>query len=156
MKTAGASDCRKSSIMEKVAQINSTVKVSSTFSKVAGSRGGAPRRPPQRAKSPFISKNGAKGEKCESISRGGVGEVSFTRSHSPFNGADLLNLQNVPVERFGQSNAPKLFVQFVQNRYLFRQTDAPAVKTAGAYFLYYRIKRTKAAKISKEAKSFQV
>ena len=32
----GASACRKSSKMKKVAQINSTVKVSSTFSKVAG------------------------------------------------------------------------------------------------------------------------
>ena len=35
----------KNSITKKVVQINSTVKVSSTFSKVAGSRGGAPRRP---------------------------------------------------------------------------------------------------------------
>ena len=66
------SACRKSHKIKKVAQINSTVKVSSTFSKVAGSRGGAPRRPPQRAKFPLFQKNGARGEKCESISRGGV------------------------------------------------------------------------------------
>ena len=58
--------------MKKVAQINTKVKVSSTFSKVAGSRGGAPRRCPQTAKSPYFKKNGARGEKCESISRGGV------------------------------------------------------------------------------------
>ena len=40
-----AAVCRKSNKMKKVAQINTKVKVSSNFSKVAGSRGGAPRRP---------------------------------------------------------------------------------------------------------------
>ena len=50
------SACRKSNKIKKVAQINSTDNVSSTFSKVAGSRGGAPRRPPQRAKSPYFKK----------------------------------------------------------------------------------------------------
>ncbi|MGN0637784.1 MAG: hypothetical protein ACI4J0_05390, partial [Huintestinicola sp.] len=48
------------------------VKVSSTFSKVAGVKGTAsPCRRPQTAKSPLSSKNGARGEKCDSISRGG-------------------------------------------------------------------------------------
>ena len=63
--------------MKKVAQINTKVKVSSTFSKVAGSRGGAPRRCSAIVNKvyceiPLFQKNGARGEKCESISRGGV------------------------------------------------------------------------------------
>ena len=48
-----------------------------------------------------------------------------TRPPPLFTYPSKLTLQNVPVERFGQSNSPKLFVQFVQNRYLFRQTECP-------------------------------
>ena len=49
-----------------------------------------------------------------------------TTNAPPFNGADLLKLQNVPVERFGQGNSPVLFVQLVQTKYLFRQSKISA------------------------------
>ena len=48
-----------------------------------------------------------------------------TRPPPLFTYPSKLTLQNVPVERFGQSNSPKRFVQFVQDRYLFRQTEPP-------------------------------
>ena len=114
--------------MKKVAQINTKVKVSSTFPKVAGSRGGAPRRCPQTAKSPYFKKT-EQGVRNAKAFRGGA-----TTTAPPFNGADLLNLQNVPVERFGQNNSPKLFVQFVQDQYLFRQTEPPSERSDGGDF----------------------
>ena len=46
---------------------------------------------------PLFQKNGARGEKCESISRGGVGEVCFTRSPSPF----YIPKQTYPPKRSG-------------------------------------------------------
>ena len=75
--------------MKKVAQINSTVKVSSTFSKVAGSRGGTPRRCSAIVNKVYceiplyFKKNGARGEKCESISRGNVVKLA-SPDRSPF------------------------------------------------------------------------
>ena len=104
--------------MKKVAQINSTIKVSSTFSMLAGFQRAAPfGRPPQRAKSPYFKKT-EQGVRNAKAFRGGA-----TTTAPPFSGTDLLNFQNVPVERFGQSKSPKLFVQFVQTKYLFRQSE---------------------------------
>jgi len=45
------------------------------------------------------------------------------KTASPFNVRTLLNLQNVPVERFGQSNSSELFVKLAQCQYLFQQTE---------------------------------
>ena len=125
--------------MKKVAQINSTVKVSSTFSKVAGSRGGAPRRCSAIVNKvyceiPLFQKNGARGEKCESISRGGVGEVCFTRSPSPF----YIPKQTYPPKRSGGTfwtkQLPRTFIQFAQGQYLFRQTELP-IKNQKLFFI---------------------
>ena len=58
--------------------------------KGGGVEGWSPSSPFRNSKqsllrNPLLSlQNGARGEKCESISRGGVGEVCFTRSLSPF------------------------------------------------------------------------
>ena len=117
----GISDCRKSNIMEKVAQINSTVKVSSTFSKVAGSRGGAPRRCPQTAKFPYFKKT-EQGVRNAKAFRG-----EAYKTASPFYGTNLLNLQNVPVERFGQSNSTELLNNLHKVNIFFDSLYEPAV-----------------------------
>ena len=65
--------------IKKSAQISTTIKVSSTFSKVAGFQRAEPfGRCPQTAKSPLYKKNGARGEKYESISRKGVLKLAST------------------------------------------------------------------------------
>ena len=89
---------------KKSAHINTTLKGSSTFPKVAGFQRAEPfGRCPQTAKSPLYKRT-EQGVRNAKAFRGGA-----TKNAPPFNGIDLLYLQNVPVERFGQSNSPEHF-----------------------------------------------
>ena len=61
-----------------------------------------------------------------------------TTNAPPYNGTDLLNLQNVPVERFGQSNFPVLLYNLHKPNIFFdRLRDGEPISGRGTRPLHY-------------------
>ena len=81
---------------EKICTNKVIVKVSSTFSKVAGDKGTeSPCRPPQRAKTSYITQKRSRGEEMRQHFRG-----ARTQPRPFLTNFNYLSLKNVPVERF--------------------------------------------------------
>ena len=118
---------------KKSVQISTTLKVSSTFSKVAGFQRAEPvGRCPQTAKF-LLRKRTEQGVRNAKAFRG-----EAYKTASPCNGTNLLYLQNVPVERFGRKNFLRGFVNYAQTKHLFRQTKqkTPQLSHCDVFCLY--------------------
>ena len=107
---------------------NQKIKVSlKPFQRLAGVKGAAPPcRRPQTAKSPLSFKNGARGEKCDSISRGGILRSKLRTTASPF----IALKHTHPQKRSGGTFLTKHFlygiVHIIHRSFLFRQTAVSA------------------------------
>ena len=79
--------------------------------KGGGVEGWSPSSPSAEGEIPFYPFKTEQGVRNAKAFRG-----EAYKTASPLNGTDLLYLQNVPVERFGQSSH-KLFIELAQSKY---------------------------------------